>query len=117
MERDSTPARCLVAAGNRLQTAMLRLGLLAAYLPFAAVVFLLFVIEALLTREKRRLRGGREHGFIFHRLQRARTLSLWLPFVLYLILPATPHPVYLPLLALPPAAYVWTHMVLFKRNV
>ena len=113
----AVPVSYLAAAGNRMQTSLLRLALLSSLAPLAAVIILLAVIEALLMREIRRLRGGREHGFIFHRLHSARTLALWLPFFLFLLSPSTPPPELLPLLVVPAGIYVWGHMVLFKRDV
>ena len=114
---ESTVSGYLAAAGNQLQTGLLRLAVLTALAPVAAAFLMLSIVEALLTRDKRRLRGGREHGFVYHRLQRVRTLTLWLPLFLFLVAPVTVPPVFLTLLVIPSAAYVWAHMVLFKRNV
>ena len=114
---ESTPVRYLVATGNRLQTTLLRLAALAAFAHYLAAVILVSIIEALVTREKRRLLGGREHGFVFHRLGSVRTVVTALPFFLFLAAPPTLPSAFVPLLMIPLAAYLFFHMVLFKRNV
>ena len=99
------------------QTLLLRLLLLIPAVPASVIIFSAVITEALLQREKRRLRGGRESGFVYHRLQKVRLAVFYLPFFLWFfnpfVLPSST--VLLPIL--PVAVYLWASMVLFKRNV
>ena len=111
-------ARHIEAALNRMQISLLRLAALATMSPLIAILIADTVIDALLARERRRLTGGRESGFVFHRLQKWRGMAIRLPAVLWMASPgATPLMLVLPVIGLPAVLYLWVHMVLFKRHV
>ena len=107
--------RHLSSVLNMVQIVLTRIAILITCAPILAVIFAVAVIDALLEREKRRQSGGRESGFVFHRISKLRGLAFWLPPFVWL---AVPLPVSsLLLLAVLPVGYLWTQMVLFKRHV
>ena len=100
-----------------IQTLLLRMLMLLPAIPASLLIISVVIAEAILLREKRRLRGGRESGFVYHRLQKLRTPVFYLPFFLWFGVPvAVPASAAL-LTNLPAAFYLWAAMVLFKRNV
>ena len=107
--------RHLSSVLNTVQVVLTRIAILITCAPILAVIFTAAVIDALLEREKRRQSGGRESGFVFHRISKLRGLAFWLPPFVWM---AAPLPVSsLFILAVLPVGYLWTQMVLFKRHV
>ncbi len=109
--------RQVAATTNCLQTSLLRLFAVTLYLPPIALILIVTVADALLTRNFRRLRAEREHGYIFHRLQRLRGAALFWPVFIVLALPIYLPPIAITAAIIPAIAYLWLHMTLFKRNV
>ena len=107
--------RHLSSVLNMVQIVLTRIAILITFAPILAIIFAAAVIDALLEREKRRQSGGRESGYIFHRISKLRVFAYWLPPFAWL---AVPLPVSsLLILAVLPVGYLWTQMVLFKRHV
>lgn len=99
------------------QTLLLRLLLLIPAVPASGLIVSVVIAEALLNRERRRLRGGRERGYIYHRLQKLRALVFYLPCFIWMCLPVALPPGAALATILPPVLYLFGAMVLFKRNV
>lgn len=92
--------RYLLAAFYTTVTFVLRLLVLAMTLPLFALAALTGLVDGLVRRDLRRFSAGRESAFLYHRA-RAMLLPLAvLPWVTYLALPISVHP----LLVLLPAA-------------
>ena len=100
---------------NTVQIVLTRIAILITCAPILAVIFAVAVIDALLEREKRRQSGGRESGFVFHRISKLRGLAFWLPPFVWLAVPLPVASLFM--LAVLPIGYLWTQMVLFKRHV
>lgn len=109
--------RHLAAAANSLQTSILRLCSAVLFLPAIALITTVTIADALLTRNYRRLRAEREHGYIFHRLQRLRGIALFWPIFFVLVQPSYLPPIAIAAAILPSIAYLWLNMTLFKRNI
>lgn len=109
--------RHLAAAANCLQVFALRVVSLAGYLPAMALIVGVIFIDALVTRNLRRLRASRESGYVFHRLQRFRGAVLWLPIFLVMASPVFVPPLLIAAIVLPAAAYIWIQVVLFAPRV
>ena len=107
--------RHLSSVLNMVQFVLTRIAILITCAPILAVIFAAAVIDALLEREKRRQSGGRESGFVFHRISKLRGLAFWLPPFVWLAVPLPVSSLFL--LAVLPVGYLWTQMVLFKRHV
>ena len=107
--------RHLSSVLNTVQIVLTRIAILITCAPILAVIFAVAVIDALLEREKRRQSGGRESGFVFHRISKLRGLAFWLPPFVWLAVPLPTSSLFM--LAVLPVGYLWTQMVLFKRHV
>ena len=107
--------RHLSSVLNMVQVVLTRIAILITCAPILAVIFAVAVIDALLEREKRRQSGGRESGFVFHRISKLRGLAFWLPPFIWLAVPLPVSSLFV--LAVLPVGYLWTQMVLFKRHV
>ena len=107
--------RHLSSVLNTVQIVLTRVAILITCAPILAVIFAVAVIDALLDREKRRQSGGRESGFVFHRISKLRGLAFWLPPFVWMAIPLPVSSLFM--LAVLPVGYLWTQMVLFKRHV
>ena len=65
-------ARHFQALLNRLQITTLRLASLAAYAPAMLLIFVATVADATVERRLRARAGGKESGYLYHRLQKLR---------------------------------------------
>lgn len=87
--------RYVLAGFYTTATFLLRLLVLAMTLPLFALAALTGLIDGLVRRDLRRFSAGRESGFLYHRA-RATILPLAvLPWVVYLALPISVHPLWL----------------------
>lgn len=85
----------IIAAGYTTLTIMVRLVVLSLSLPIFFTATFVGLIDGLVRRDLRRFGAGRESGFIHHR---ARTFILpftILPWVVYLALPISVHPLWI----------------------
>lgn len=85
----------IVAAGYIALTFLVRLVVLCLALPLFLTAAFVGLIDGLVRRDLRRFGAGRESGFLYHR---ARTLILpfaVLPWVVYLALPVSMHPLWI----------------------
>ncbi|MCP1463310.1 TIGR03747 family integrating conjugative element membrane protein [Pseudomonas sp. S3E17] len=86
--------RHLLAAFYTTVTFVLRLLVLALTLPLFALTAFTGLVDGLVRRDLRRFSAGRESGFLYHRA-RATILPLAvLPWVTYLALPVSVHPLW-----------------------
>ncbi|WP_040268271.1 TIGR03747 family integrating conjugative element membrane protein [Pseudomonas rhodesiae] len=86
--------RYVLAAFYTTATFLLRLLVLAMTLPLFALAALTGLVDGLVRRDLRRFCAGRESGFLYHRA-RATILPLAvLPWVVYLALPVSVHPLW-----------------------
>lgn len=84
--------RYLLAAFYTVVTFVLRLLVLALTLPLFALAALVGLVDGLVRRDLRRFSAGRESGFIYHRARATIVPLAVLPWVIYLALPVTVHP-------------------------
>ena len=85
----------IIAAGYTTLTIMVRLVVLSLSLPIFFTAIFVGLIDGLVRRDLRRFGAGRESGFIYHR---ARTFIMpftILPWVIYLALPISVHPLWI----------------------
>lgn len=86
--------RYVLAAFYTMVTFGLRLLVLTMTLPLFALAALTGLVDGLVRRDLRRFNAGRESGFVYHRA-RATILPLAvLPWVTYLALPVSVHPLW-----------------------
>ncbi|WP_025807875.1 TIGR03747 family integrating conjugative element membrane protein [Pseudomonas chlororaphis] len=90
----------LIAAAFTTLTFLVRLLILILTLPLFLVAAFVGFIDGLVRRDVRRFGAGRESGFLYHRAKATLMPLAVLPWVLYLALPFSMHP----LLVLLPAA-------------
>ncbi|WP_248746220.1 TIGR03747 family integrating conjugative element membrane protein [Pseudomonas sp. MWU12-2037] len=87
--------RYVLAAFYVTATFLLRLLVLIMTLPLFALTALTGLVDGLVRRDLRRFGAGRESGFLYHRA-RATILPLAvLPWVVYLTLPVSVHPLWI----------------------
>ena len=108
-------ARHFQALLNRLQITTLRLASIAAYAPAMLLIFAATVTDATVERRLRARAGGKESGYLYHRLQRLRGLALFVPVFLFLAWPQHVPAQLGALTVFPAAIYIWLQLVLFKR--
>ena len=108
-------ARHFQALLNRLQITTLRLASIAAYAPAMLLIFAATVADATVERRLRARAGGKESGYLYHRLQRLRGLALFVPIFLFLAWPWHVTATLGALAVFPAAIYIWLQLVLFKR--
>ena len=108
-------ARHFQALLNRLQITTLRLASLAAYAPAMLLIFVATIADATVERRLRARAGGKESGYLYHRLQRLRALALFVPVFLFLAWPWHVSATLGALTVFPAAFYIWLQLVLFKR--
>lgn len=91
----------LIAAAFTTLTFMVRLLVLVLTLPLILMAVFVGLVDGLVRRDVRRFGAGRESGFIYHRAKAALLPLTMLPWVTYLALPISVHPL---LILLPGAA-------------
>ena len=91
----------LIAAAFTTLTFLVRLLVLVLTLPLIFTAAFVGLIDGLVRRDVRRFGAGRESGFIYHRAKASLMPLAVLPWVTYLALPISVHPL---LILLPSAA-------------
>ncbi|ASD11671.1 TIGR03747 family integrating conjugative element membrane protein [Pseudomonas aeruginosa] len=91
----------LVAAAFTMLTFMVRLLVLVLSLPLIFTAAFVGLVDGLVRRDIRRFGAGRESGFIYHRAKASLLPLAVLPWVIYLAMPVSAHPL---LILLPSAA-------------
>ncbi|MGQ0620622.1 MAG: DUF4400 domain-containing protein [Panacagrimonas sp.] len=106
------------AAATGLQLFSARLGVLALFLPLLGLVALASFADGLVAWLQRRTSGGRESGFVYHRMKRLIAHSVLALAVVYLIPPVVTDPRWvLPPFALGFAIAVRYSTAYFKKYV
>ncbi len=82
----------LIAAAFTTLTFLVRLLILALTLPLIFTAAFVGLIDGLVRRDVRRFGAGRESGFIYHRAKASLMPLAVLPWVTYLALPVSVHP-------------------------
>lgn len=83
-----------LAAGFTLLTFLVRIMVLCLTMPLFITATLVGLIDGLVRRDIRRFGAGRESGFVFHRAKACITPLAVLPWVVYLALPVSVHPLW-----------------------
>lgn len=91
----------LVAAAFVTLTFLVRLLVLALTLPLFLLTAFVGLVDGLVRRDVRRIGAGRETAFVYHRAKASLVPLAVLPWVVYLALPVSVHPL---LILLPSAA-------------
>jgi integrating conjugative element membrane protein (TIGR03747 family) len=91
----------LIAAAYTTLTFLVRLLVLVLTLPLFVMAAFVGFVDGLVRRDVRRFGAGRESGFLYHRAKAALVPLAMLPWVVYLALPISLHPL---LILLPSAA-------------
>jgi integrating conjugative element membrane protein (TIGR03747 family) len=91
----------LIAAAFTTLTFLVRLLVLVLTLPLILTAAFVGLIDGLVRRDVRRFGAGRESGFIYHRAKASLMPLAVLPWVTYLALPISVHPL---VILLPSAA-------------
>ncbi|WP_312480137.1 TIGR03747 family integrating conjugative element membrane protein [Stutzerimonas nitrititolerans] len=91
----------LIAAAFTALTFMVRLLVLVLTLPLFLLAAFVGMIDGLVRRDIRKFGAGRESGFIYHRAKASLMPLAVLPWIIYLTLPVSVHPL---LVLLPSAA-------------
>lgn len=84
-----------LAAGYTLLTFLVRMLVLCLTLPLFIMAALVGLTDGLVRRDIRRFGAGRESGFVFHRAKASITPLAVLPWVVYLALPVSVHPLWI----------------------
>lgn len=84
-----------IAAGYTIQTFLVRLLVLCLTLPLFALAWLVGLTDGLMRRDLRRFGAGRESGFVYHRARATLLPLAVLPWVLYLAMPVSLHPLWI----------------------
>ncbi|PHN53582.1 hypothetical protein AO268_11430 [Pseudomonas sp. ICMP 8385] len=87
--------RYVLAAFYTTVTFGLRLLVLVIALPLVALAALTGLVDGLVRRDLRRFSAGRESGFLYHRARAAILPLAVLPWVTYLALPISVHPLWI----------------------
>ncbi|TRO24326.1 TIGR03747 family integrating conjugative element membrane protein [Ectopseudomonas mendocina] len=93
--------RYLIAAAFTILTFMVRLLVLVLTLPLFLLAAFVGMVDGLVRRDIRKFGAGRESGFIYHRAKASLMPLAVLPWIIYLTLPISVHPL---LVLLPSAA-------------
>lgn len=83
----------LIAAGYTVLVFMVRLLVLGLSLPLFILAAFAGFVDGLVRRDIRRFGAGRESGFLYHRARASLVPLAVLPWVIYLALPVSVHPV------------------------
>lgn len=81
-----------VAAGYTALTSLVRLVVLCLTLPLFLTAAFVGLIDGLVRRDLRRFGAGRESGFLYHRARALILQTSVLPWIIYLALPVSAHP-------------------------
>lgn len=84
-----------IAAGYTALTFLVRLLVLCLTLPLFALAWLVGLVDGLVRRDLRRFGAGRESGFLYHRARASLLPLAVLPWVLYLAMPVSLHPLWI----------------------
>lgn len=84
-----------LAASYTLLTFLVRMMVLGLTLPLFIMAALAGLTDGLVRRDIRRFGAGRESGFVFHRAKASITPLAVLPWVVYLALPVSVHPLWI----------------------
>lgn len=93
--------RYLVAAAFITLTFLVRLLVLVLTLPLVLTAVFVGLVDGLVRRDVRKFGAGRESGFVYHRAKASLPPLVVLPWVIYLAMPISVHPL---LILLPSAA-------------
>ena len=93
--------RYLIAAAFITLTFMVRLLVLVLTLPLVLTAVFVGLVDGLVRRDVRKFGAGRESGFVYHRAKASLLPLAILPWVIYLAMPVSVHPL---LILLPSAA-------------
>lgn len=93
--------RYLIAAVFTTLTFMVRLLVLVLALPLVLTAVFVGLVDGLVRRDVRKFGAGRESGFVYHRAKASLIPLAVLPWVIYLAMPISVHPL---LILLPSAA-------------
>ncbi len=93
--------RYLIAAAVITLTFMVRLLVLVLTLPLVLTAVFVGLVDGLVRRDVRKFGAGRESGFVYHRAKASLLPLAILPWVIYLAMPVSVHPL---LILLPSAA-------------
>lgn len=93
--------RYLIAAAFTMLTFLVRLLVLVLTIPLLLMAVFVGFVDGLVRRDVRKFGAGRESGFVYHRAKAALMPLVVLPWVVYLALPVSLHPL---LILLPSAA-------------
>ncbi|MDH0639271.1 MULTISPECIES: TIGR03747 family integrating conjugative element membrane protein [Pseudomonas] len=93
--------RYLIAAAFTILTFIVRLLVLVLTLPLFLLAAFVGMVDGLVRRDIRKFGAGRESGFVYHRAKASLMPLAVLPWILYLTLPVSVHPL---LVLLPSAA-------------
>jgi integrating conjugative element membrane protein (TIGR03747 family) len=85
----------LIAAAFTTITFLVRLLVLILTLPLFALAAFVGFVDGLVRRDVRRFGAGRESGFLYHRAKAALAPLATLPWVAYLALPISLHPLWI----------------------
>ncbi|MFC4160716.1 TIGR03747 family integrating conjugative element membrane protein [Chitinimonas lacunae] len=91
----------LIAAAYTVLVFLVRLLVLGLSLPLFLLAAFVGLVDGLVRRDIRRFGAGRESGFVFHRAKASLVPLMVLPWIIYLALPVSVHPL---LILLPSAA-------------
>lgn len=91
----------VIAAAFTTLTFLVRLMVLVLTVPLFIMATFVGLVDGLVRRDIRKFGAGRESGFIYHRVKASLIPLMVLPWVIYLALPVSVHPL---LLLLPGAA-------------
>ncbi|MBO9738895.1 TIGR03747 family integrating conjugative element membrane protein [Xanthomonas axonopodis pv. begoniae] len=83
----------LIAAAYTVLVFLVRLLVLCLTLPLFALAAFVGMVDGLVRRDIRRFGAGRESGFLYHRARASLVPLAVLPWVTYLALPVSVHPV------------------------
>lgn len=84
--------RYLIAAGFTTLTFLVRLLILVLTLPLILLAVFVGFVDGLVRRDVRKFGAGRESGFLYHRAKASLMPLAVLPWVVYLTLPISVHP-------------------------
>jgi len=87
--------RYLIAAAFITLTFLVRLLVLGLTMPLFILAAFVGLVDGLVRRDIRRFGAGRESGFLYHRAKASIIPLLVLPWVVYLALPVSLHPLWI----------------------
>lgn len=95
----------LIASAFTVLTFVVRILVLVLTMPLFIMAAFVGLVDGLVRRDVRRFGAGRESGFVYHRAKASLTPLAVLPWIIYLTLPISVHPL---LVLLPSAALLGT---------